>query len=100
MKNSTHPYEVATEAGGRAFLTIVNETGAFAFPWHSISGMRLSPAFDKLTIALPQLTVEVVGRELGDVFELATASRLKTLREGESDKIAITGIRIFGAHSE
>ena len=94
--NTLPPYEVAQEPGGRPFLAFETAAGKFARPWHAMRDIRLSPDDSSLVFEYADYSVEVTGAGLGALFDLATASRLKTVRVGESDGVTVAHVRPVG----
>lgn len=97
---SLHPYEVAQEPGGRPFLAFETAAGPFACPWHALRAVRLSPDALSLVFEYAEHSVEITGAGLGSLFDLATASRLKTVRVGESDGVTVSHVRIVGLSND
>lgn len=94
--NNIHAYEVAQEPGGRPFLAFETAAGLFAWPWHSLRAVRLTPDASSLVFEYAEHSVEITGAGLGALFDLATASRLKTVRVGESDGVTVAHVRTVG----
>lgn len=95
--NTLPPYEVAQEPGGRPFLAFETAAdGKFARPWHAVRDIRLAPDDASLFFDYADCSVEVVGSGLGVLFDLATTSRLKTVRAGEAEGVTVTRVRPVG----
>lgn len=93
------PFEIVTEPGGRAMLAFVTPAGGFAWPWHSLKCLRLSPQADTLCFDFTTHSVEVTGAGLGQLADLACATRVKVIRTGRCTDMVISGIRILGDES-
>lgn len=94
--SDTLPFEVVTEPGGRAMLAFVTDAGAFAWPWHALKCLRLSAGADVLVFDYTAHSVEVTGRHLGDLADLACATRVKLIRVGRSGDLVVNRIRLLG----
>lgn len=93
------PFEVVTESGGRAMLAFITPAGAFAWPWHALKALRLSPQADALFFDFVAHSVEVTGSGLGPLADLSCAMRVKVIRAGRSEQCLVSGIRILGDES-
>lgn len=94
--NVEPPFEVVTESGGRAMIAFITPAGAFAWPWHSLKALRLSPQADALFFDFAAHSVEVTGNGLGTLADLACAMRVKVIRTGRSEQGVVSAIRILG----
>jgi hypothetical protein len=98
MKNKP-PYDVAQEPGGRAFLAFETSAGVVLLPWHSLRAVRLAPDNASLVFEYGNATVELLGSGLAILAELAGATRLKSVRQGETDETRILSVRLLGGES-
>lgn len=101
MKNTIlPPYEIAQDPGGRPFLAFQTTDAVCALPWHDLKAIRLSPDGTQLTFEYTRQSAKLTGTGLGVIAELAFSSRLKRLRQGDSDEVRIDSVRIIGEETE
>ena len=91
------PFEVVTESGGRAMLAFITPAGAFAWPWHALKALRLSPQADALFFDFLAHSVEVTRADSAHSPMLSCAMRVGIdPRRTQRAMFFISNIRILG----
>lgn len=96
MQRTLPPFEVADEHGGRPYLIFYDAAGPVAWPWHALRSVKLSLDETSLLFEYTEHSVEIEGRCLAALFNLAVTTKLKSVRVGDADEVVVSKIRILG----
>lgn len=96
MNNTLLPFDVADDHGVRPYLAFAVAGELFAWPWHALRSIKLSLDETAILFEYTEHSVEIEGRGLSALFNLATASRIKSVRVGDAGEVAISKIRVIG----
>lgn len=96
---SRSPYEIVSEGASRAFVAVLIGNSATYLPWYALKRMHHDESRALLTLEFAHESVEISGSGLANLAELCAVTRLKLLRQGESEEVRINTLHLVTDNS-